>query len=54
MICPVFREEREEFFTKYFRTKPSVFKYVELINSTNFKVLKGLAKFLDIVFTIFQ
>ena len=54
MICPIFREAREEFFTKYFRTKPSVFKYIELINSTNFKVLKGLAKFLEIVFTIFQ
>ena len=54
MLCPVFKEAREEFLTKYFRNKPSVFKYIELVNSTNFKVLRGLARFLNILFSIFQ
>ena len=54
MICPIFKEAREEFLTKYYYKKPSVYKYIELVNSTNSKTLLGLSKFLNILFSIFK
>ena len=54
MICPIFKEAREEFLAKYYCKKPSVYKYIELVNSTNQKVLLGLSKFLNILFSIFK
>ena len=54
MICPIFKEAREEFLSKYYFTKPSVYKYIELVNSGNHKILLGLSKFLNILFSIFK
>ena len=39
MICPIFKEAREEFLSKYYFTKPSVYKYIELVNSWNHIIL---------------
>ena len=54
MTCPISKEAREEFLAKYYFKKPSVYKYIELVNSTNQKILLGLSKFLNILFSIFK
>ena len=54
MICPIFKEAREEFLAKYYFKKPSVYKYIELVNSKNHKILLGLSKFLNILFSVFK
>ena len=54
MICPIFSEAREEFLPKYFCKKPSVYKYLELVNSNNTKTLSGLSKLTNLLFSIFK
>ena len=54
MVCPFFQAARDEFFPKYFRKKPSVFKFLQLVDSNNATTLKGLARFLNILFSIFK
>ena len=54
LICPIFLEARKQFIQKYYYSRPSVFKFLELINSENKIILVKLAKFLKIVFSIFK
>ena len=54
LICPVFLEARKELIQKHYYSRPSVFKFLELINSENKIILVKLAKFLKIVFSIFK
>ena len=54
MVGPLFQAARDEFFPKYFRKKPSVFKFLQMVDSNNATTLKGLARFLNILFSIFK
>lgn len=54
MICPIFSEAREYFLPKYYFKKPSVYKYIELVNSKNSKTIAGLAKLLNTLFSVFK
>ena len=54
MICPIFSEARKYFLPKYFHKKPSVYKYIELVNSVSSKTLSGLSKLLNILFSFFK
>ena len=46
LICPVYNELRKVYIQKYFYVKPSMFKFIALLNSTTPKVLKKLANFI--------
>ena len=54
MICPLFKEARVKLIPKYFYVKPSVFKFLEIINSENRNVLINLSKFIKILFSVFK
>ena len=54
MICPVFREIREIYLKKYYRNRPSVFKFTTLMQSKNHKIMTNLAKFIREIMEIFQ
>ena len=54
IICPMFHEARIQFIPKYFRVRPSVFKFLELINSNEKKTLTNLSKFIKIIFSVFK
>ena len=52
--CPIFHEARIQFVPKYFRVRPSVFKFLELVNSNDKKTLIKLSKFIKIIFSVFK
>ena len=54
LICPMFREARVKFIDKYFYKKPSVFKFLQLINTENRSELINLSKFIKILFSVFK
>ena len=54
LLCPMFQEARVKFIAKYFYKKPSVFKFLQLINSENRSELINLSKFLKILFSVFK
>ena len=54
IVCPIFHEARIQFIPKYFRVRPSVFKFLELINSNDKKTLVKLSKFIKIIFSVFK
>ena len=54
IVCPMFQEARVKFLKKYFYVKPSVFKFLQLINSEQRKELVNLSKFLKILFSVFK
>lgn len=43
IICPFYSEIRKEYISKYYVNKPSMHKFIELLNCTNGKMLKHLA-----------
>ena len=45
LICPMFQEARVKFIAKHFYKKPSVFKFLRLINTENRTELINLSKF---------
>ena len=49
LICPMFHEARVKFIAKYFYKKPSVFKFLQLINTEVRSELTNLSKFLKIL-----
>ena len=54
IVCPIFQEARVKFIAKYFYVKPSVFKFLQLINSEECNVLIKLSKFIKILFSVFK
>ena len=54
MTCTFFNEIRELYLPAYFKNRPSVFKFVNLMNTTKPKILFNLAKFIRVILEIFQ
>ena len=54
LVCPLFQEARIKFIPKSFYVKPSVFKFLQLINSEEHKVLIQLSRFIKIIFSVFK
>ena len=46
LICPIYNDLRKEYFQKYFYVKPSVTKYITLMNLSKLKVLKNLTTYI--------
>ena len=46
LVCPVYINIRRQYIQKYFYDKPSVYKYITLLNSTKPKVLNNLALYI--------
>ena len=43
LICSAYENLRKQYIDKYFYTRPSVYKFITLINSVKLKVLNNLA-----------
>ena len=43
LICPAYEDLRKQYIPKYFCTRPSVYKFITLLNSTKLKLLNNLA-----------
>ena len=54
LICPLFNEARVKFIPKRLNVKPSVFKFLQIVNSENRNVLINLSKFIKILFSVFK
>ena len=52
IICPFYDELRKTFIKSYYYRHPSVYKFVELMQSRNFKIVKNLGKFLYKAFSV--
>lgn len=50
--CPLYTERRSLLIPRYYRIRPSMFKLVQLFNSSEEKVVKDLAKYIFIAFKI--
>ena len=53
-ICPVFQEDRNRLLKEYYRKFPSMYKFIELMSTTNMKDLRKLAQFATIIIQKFQ
>ena len=53
-ICPVFQEDLNRLLKKYYRKFPSMYKFIELMSTTNMKDLRKLAEFATIIIREFQ
>ena len=53
-ICPVFQEDRNRLLKEYYRKFPSIYKFIELMSTTNMKDLSKLAEFATIIIRKFQ
>ena len=53
-ICPVFQEDHNRFLKEYYRKFPSMYKFIELMSTTNMKNFKKLAEFATIIIRKFQ
>lgn len=54
LICPVYSELRKAYLQKYFYVKPSMFKFLKLLDSTRSNVLTNLALFITKAFKLRQ
>ena len=52
--CSFFSGERIKYLTQYYRHFPSMYKFEQLFNSTNLKVISNLAKFVTIIMNKFR
>ena len=50
LVCPLYDHIREQYIHKYFYKRPSVFKLIELINSTRSTTITSLSLFLKHAF----
>ena len=48
-ICPVFQEDRKRLLKEYYRKFPSMYKFIELMTTSNMKDLRKLAEFATII-----
>ena len=49
IMCPVFQEDRKRLFKEYYRKFPSMYKFIELMSTSNMKDLRKLAEFATII-----
>ncbi len=47
--CSFFNNDRKKFINNYFRNRPNILKFHDLMNSTNLTVLNNLCKFIRII-----
>lgn len=45
LICPAYNEIRNKYIKQYYVKRPSMFKFIELLQSNNVNILKNLARF---------
>jgi hypothetical protein len=53
-ICPFFSQPRLQYITKYYRSKPNIYKFHELFNCKKTGVLRKLAKFCKHIMNSFK
>lgn len=46
LICPAFKELQSQYIKKYYYTRPSMFKFIELLRTTNKQILIKLSKYI--------
>ena len=46
LICPAYSDFRKNYIRKYFRVRPNVFKLLQLLNSSNVRILLNLSRFI--------
>ena len=46
LICPYYNDLRQMFIKRYFHTRPSMYEFINLLNTTKLKDLNNLAKIL--------
>ena len=51
--CTIYIDLRKKYIPKYFWKRPSMFKFVELLNTTNMKILRNL-RFLITIIIVFS
>ena len=44
--CPAYKELRKTYISKYFWKRPNMFKFIELINSSNTRCIRSLCTFI--------
>ena len=52
IVCPKYTYLRNKYINKYYINRPSMFKFVKLLNSTNVKTLNNLAIFCNKAFKV--
>ena len=52
LICPSYNEIRQKYIKRYFRQKPSMFKFIDLLNCQNQSDVIKLGKFIYEAFRI--
>ena len=52
LVCPKYKELRVKFIKKYYWSRPSVFKFIELLSLKNIKQLTNLGKYIFNAFKI--
>ena len=50
LVCPVYRELRRQFIPQYYRTNPSMFKFIELLKSDQQSILRNFAMYCEKAF----
>ena len=50
LICPVYNDFRSVYISRYFTVNPSVYKFIQLLNSDRRSVLRKLAIFCIVAF----
>ena len=53
-ICPVFQEDRTRLLKECYRKFPSMYKFIEIMSTTNMKDLRKLSEFATIIIRKFQ
>ena len=52
LICPCYSDLRKKYIKKYFTSRPSVFKFVELMQNENPTIIRNLGKFVYEAFNV--
>ena len=54
MICPAFKELREMYIPNFYKNRPSVLKFIQIMSSDKKKILFNLARFIREILNVFQ
>ena len=52
IICPLYSHLRVSYIRPYYYKKPSVYKFVQLMQSDNLSILRNLGKYLQVAFSL--
>ena len=53
IICPRYKELRGKYIKSYYVMRPSMFKFIQLLNTENVKEMRMLATFIKQIFAIY-